>query len=205
MHFKKETFKKGGNIITIKKQSKRKNDQVDFSEKKFKKGKVEEEEGGEEEEEEEQRGNKKEDYGSDVIFFEHFTCKFVRESQKNFYFIIDVLGQKDFRFYKSKMQQLINSLHQCLIACDQQDQNNLKEEAEIFESVVDTSSDDQFQSRLVANVWFGKINIFYRTFIWSEENNDWLPSKRAIKFKYDHEELEKLVDFVNKKLLQLKK
>jgi len=134
-----------------------------------------------------------------VAFFTNFTMEFVKENLKNYYFIIKVLGQEDFRFYKNKMVALCNAYQQAMLACDE-NYYDTKRDREIMEKVVDDDPKRGFQSRMMVNVYYKKLLIYLRIFVLKVEIGNYVPSKRAIKFEYDEREFEKFTNFANTKL-----
>ena len=136
----------------------------------------------------------------DILFLSHFTIKFVQESKKHFYFQIEALGiDPPIRLYKSTLETLKNALHRCINACEeaQKTMTLMSKDAEIFESVIDTSKDGEFQTRLTASIYCKKIGIYLRTFVKSDETGEWLHSKRAVRFSTSRREFMAFNDFVN--------
>jgi len=135
-----------------------------------------------------------------TAFFENFSIAFEKESIKNYYFVVKVRGEKDFRFYKAKMNAVLTALQQALFACDEFGKN-LDTDAEIYEKVVDQDKDGDFMSKILASVYGGKLGIFLRVFVYSPEQDKFLPSTRAIRFQHCHKEFGRLSDFVDRKLM----
>jgi len=134
-----------------------------------------------------------------VAFFTNFTMEFVKENSKNYYFIIKVLGQEDFRFYKNKMVALCNAYQQAMLACDE-NYYDVRKDREIMEKVVDDDPKRGFQSRMLVSVYYKQLRIYLRIYVLKVEIDTYVPSKRAIKFEYDEAEFEKFTNFANTKL-----
>lgn len=142
------------------------------------------------------------DLSPDIEFFTNFTLEFVKENDKNYYFVIKSLGQEKFIFYKAKAVALMNALQQALMICDK-NVADIEHDRELFEKKIDEDLDNGFQSRLLASVYFKKIGIALRVFVMNDEIGDFVPSKRAIKFEHDRDEFEKMSAFIDRKLLHV--
>ena len=145
------------------------------------------------------------DFGPDVVYLQNFTCKFVKENAKNFYFLIMVMGQADFRFYKAKMTALCQALAQAMFAADE-NCHDLEKDKDLFEKIIEEGNDESpFQSRVIANIYYKKIGIYYKVFAKSDETGDWVHTTRAIKFEYNTQEYDKFNNFVALKMMQMRK
>lgn len=150
--------------------------------------------------------NEKEtDFGPDVVHLQNFSCKFVKESPKNYYFLIKVFGQADFRFYKTKVAALCQALNQAMITVDD-NCHDLEKDKDLFEKIIEDGNEEStFQSRVIANIYYNKIGIYYKVFVKSDETGEWVHTTRAIKFEYDYNEFQKFTNFISLKLMQMRK
>lgn len=141
----------------------------------------------------------------DMLFLSHFSIKFVVEGKNHFYFQIEALGiDPPIRLYKNTCETLKLALHRCMAVVEraQAKMNLMTKDAELFEALIDTSKNEEFETRLTASIYCKKIGIYLRTFVKSKETGEWLHTKRAVKFANNRKEFLSFVEFVNARFKQ---
>lgn len=135
----------------------------------------------------------------DQLFLKNFSIKFVKAGPKDVFFQIEAIGiDPPIRLYKNAAQTLKNSLLECMEACDEAVSEGFNQDEEIFSDTIEANEGKQIKNVLQASIYCGKLGIYLRTYVMNQDG-EWLPSKRAIKFAHDYNEFHRFVKFINSK------